>query len=259
MVRPVALLRSLLFNVCYVGWTSLLAIGYLPLFLAPRRVIVAATKLWLAGLRGLAAHVAGVRVRLEGLENLPPGPAIIAAKHQSALDTFVFHGLLDDPVYILKRELFRIPLVGWYMRASGMIGIDRSAGASALRTMLEACGEALADNRQIIIFPEGTRVAPGDKRPYHPGVAALYARFPDVPVIPVALNTGLLWRRKAFWKIPGVVTVRLLAPLPSGLDRRAMLAELSHRIEDACAALPAPTTAVGRAGRPVENSVDSKP
>ncbi len=251
MPRAVAILRSLAFNVCYVGWTALLAVGYLPLLLAPRRVVVAATKAWLAGLRWLAARVAGVRVRVEGMDTLPAGPVIIAAKHQSALDTFVFHGLLSDPVYVLKRELFRIPLVGWYMKASGMIGIDRSAGASALRTMLEACGEALAEGRQIIVFPEGTRVAPGQRRPYHPGVAALYARFPDVPVIPVALNTGLLWRRKALIKIPGTVTVRMLAPMPAGLDRRAMLKALSERIEDACLALPGPR----ERDRLVENSV----
>jgi len=243
MPRAIAILRSAVFNVCYVGWTAGLAVVYLPLLLAPRRIVVAGTKFWLAGLRWLAAHVAGVKVRVEGLEHLPEGPAIIASKHQSALDTFVFHGLLSDPVYVLKRELFRIPLVGWYMKASGMIGIDRSAGASALRTMLEACGVALSEGRQIIIFPEGTRVAPGDHRPYHPGIAALYARFPEVPLIPVGLNTGVSWRRKAFLKVPGTVTVRFLPSMPSGLDRRAMLETLSERIETTCAMLPPPSEA----------------
>jgi 1-acyl-sn-glycerol-3-phosphate acyltransferase len=233
-------IRSALFLTLYVGWTLLLGILYLPLLLAPRSVVVAATKVWLAGLRGLARLVIGVSWRIEGLENLPAGPVIVAAKHQSAFDTFLFHALLDDPVYVLKRELFRIPLVGWYMRAAGMIGIDRGAGAKALRAMLEACGEALAEGRQIVIFPEGTRVAVGESRPYHPGVAALAARFPDVPVLPVTLNSGLLWGRKAFLKRPGTVTLKVLPAMEPGLAKRAFLDTLQTRIEEAGAALPHP-------------------
>lgn len=233
-------IRSALFLTLYVGWTLLLGILYLPLLLAPRSVVVAATKVWLAGLRGLARLVIGVSWRIEGLENLPAGPVIVAAKHQSAFDTFLFHALLDDPVYVLKRELFRIPLVGWYMRAAGMIGIDRGAGAKALRSMLEACGEALAEGRQIVIFPEGTRVAVGESRPYHPGVAALAARFPDVPVLPVTLNSGLLWGRKAFLKHPGTVTLKVLPAMEPGLAKRAFLDTLQTRIEEAGAALPHP-------------------
>jgi len=231
------ILRSLLFNICYVIWTFLLGLLYLPLLAGPRRPIQIGCKVWLAGLRGMAAAIAGVHCRVEGRENLPTGPAIIAAKHQSAYDTFLFHGLLDDPVYILKRELFRIPLVGWYMKAAGMIGIDRSAGAQALRAMVKGCEDALAEGRQIVIFPEGTRVAPGQSRPYHPGVAAIYARFPDVPVVPVALNSGLLWGRKAFRKDPGTVTLRILPPMDSGLDRRHFLDALRTRIEEAGATL----------------------
>ncbi|WP_299444456.1 1-acyl-sn-glycerol-3-phosphate acyltransferase [uncultured Rhodospira sp.] len=233
-------LRSALFMLLYVCSTLLLGVLYLPLLLAPQRIVVAGTKIWLAVLRWLARYVAGVTYRVEGWENLPQGPVIIAAKHQSAYDTFLFHGLLEDPVYVLKRELFRIPFVGWYMKAAGMIGIDRSAGAQALRMMLKACGEALAEGRQIIIFPEGTRVAVGESRPYHPGVAALAARLPDVPVIPVALNSGPLWGRKSFLKHPGTVTVRFLPPMETGLDKRRFLDTLKTRIDEAVAALPSP-------------------
>lgn len=236
----VTVLRSLAFNIIYVTWTAVLGVLYLPLLTVPRPVLVGATKLWLAGLRAAAWHVAGVRYRIEGLENLPAGPAIIAAKHQSAWDTFLFHGLLADPAYVLKRELFRIPLVGWYIKAVGMIGIDRSAGASALKAMLRACGAALADERQVIIFPEGTRTAPGESVAYHPGVAALYQRFPDIPLVPVALNSGRAWGRKAFLKHPGVVTVRILPPMEPGLDRRRFLTTLRTRVEEAVTALPDP-------------------
>ncbi|MBB4266317.1 lysophospholipid acyltransferase family protein [Roseospira visakhapatnamensis] len=240
----VTVLRSLAFNLIYVTWTAMLGVLYLPLLAAPRRVVVGATKLWLAGLRATAWHVAGVRYRIEGLENLPAGPVIVAAKHQSAWDTFLFHGLLDDPAYVLKRELFRIPLVGWYMKAAGMVGIDRAAGASALKAMMRACGAVLAEGRQVIIFPEGTRTAPGDSRPYHPGVAALYQRFPDVPVVPVALNSGRVWHRKAFLKHPGVVSVRILPPMDRGLDRRRFLEDLRARVEGAVADLPDPGAAI---------------
>ncbi|KAA5604496.1 1-acyl-sn-glycerol-3-phosphate acyltransferase [Roseospira marina] len=234
-------MRSLVFNIFYVTWTLILGILYLPLLAGPRRPIQRGCRFWLAGLRAMAQRIAGVRCRIEGLENLPKGPLIVAAKHQSAYDTFLFHSLLDDPVYVLKRELFRIPLVGWYMQVAGMVGIDRSAGAQALRGMMKGCGDALAEGRQIVIFPEGTRVSPGESRPYHPGVAALYTRFPDVPVVPVALNSGLLWGRKAFWKEPGTITVRVLPPVPAGLDRKAFLATLRTQVEGACAALPSPT------------------
>jgi len=233
-------LRSLAFNVVYVTWTLILAVLYLPLLAAPRPVMVRATKLWLTGLRTAAWVLAGVRYRLEGLENLPAGPVILAAKHQSAWDTFMFHRLLDDPAYVLKRELLRIPLVGWYMRATGMIGVDRSAGASALKNMLRSCGAVLDAGRQVIIFPEGTRAAPDEHRPYHPGVAALYQAFPKVPVVPVALNSGYLWGRKAFLKRPGVVTVHILPAIPPGLDRRRFLATLRETIETATVDLPDP-------------------
>jgi len=245
----VTVLRSLAFNVIYVSWTAMLGVLYLPLLAAPRPWLVGATKLWLAGLRVAAWHVAGVRHRIEGRENLPAGPVIVAAKHQSAWDTFLFHGLLADPAYVLKRELFRLPLVGWYIKAVRMIGIDRSAGASALKAMLRACGAALAEGRQVIIFPEGTRTAPGDSRAYHPGVAALYQRFPDVPVVPVALNSGHAWSRKAFLKHPGVITVRILPPMEAGLERHRFLTELRTRVEAAVAALPDPHHARGSSGR----------
>ena len=236
----VTLLRSLAFNIIYVTWTAVLGVLYLPLLTAPRPLLVRATKLWLTGLRAAAWHVARVRYRIEGLENLPAGAVIIAAKHQSAWDTFLFHGLLDDPAYVLKRELFRIPLVGWYIKAVGMVGIDRAAGASALKAMLRACGAVLAEGRQVIIFPEGTRTAPGDSHPYHPGVAALYQRFPEVPVVPVALNSGRVWRRKAFLKHPGTITVRILPAVERDLDRRRFLATLRTRVEAAVADLPDP-------------------
>jgi 1-acyl-sn-glycerol-3-phosphate acyltransferase len=143
---------------------------------------------------------------------------------------------LNYPAFVLKRELLSIPLFGWYLRKVGMIAVDRAAGASALRNMARQASEAFAEGRSILIFPEGTRVPPGESRPYHPGVAALYTQL-KVPVVPVALNSGLFWGRRSFVKRPGTVTVQFLPPIPPGLDRKAFMRELESRIEAAAMVL----------------------
>ena len=122
-------------------------------------------------------------------------------QHQSAWETLVFHLLLDDPVFILKRELLKVPLIGWYMRKSGSIPIDRAAGFRSIKAMLPEVERALANGSQVIVFPEGTRTPPGQRRPYHPGIAAIYART-EAPIVPVALNSGMFWGRRRFSRIP---------------------------------------------------------
>ena len=133
---------------------------------------------------------------------------------------------------MLKRELLWIPCYGWYARKAGMIPIDRGAGATALKAMLRRARAVMAQGRSILIFPEGTRTAVGTKRAYHPGVAALYTQL-ELPVVPVALNSGLFWPRRSFLKRPGRIVVEALAPLPPGLERRTFLTELQSRIETA--------------------------
>jgi 1-acyl-sn-glycerol-3-phosphate acyltransferase len=229
-------LRSAAFAVAAVVWTVIAGVLFAPLLLLPRRVMQRAGALWCGGLLLLLRLICGIRTQVIGAENLPAGAAIIAAKHQSAWETLVFHRLLPDPVYILKRELLQVPLLGWNLWKCGNIPIDRSAGLSAIRTMLPRVEQALARGSQVIVFPEGTRVAPGERRPYQPGIAALYSRC-AVPLIPVALNSGRLWGRRSFLKRPGVITIEILPPLPAGLERRQMLAELERRIEQATARL----------------------
>lgn len=232
-------LRSFLFNVLWLSWTALLCIFALPSLAFGRGAAKAVARTWTRVILWLAKVVVGLRFELRGLENLPAdGGCIIAAKHQSAWDTFLFHGVLPDPVYILKQELLRIPFVGWYMARAGMIGVDRSAGAKAMRHMIEAAAAAAAEGRQLVIFPEGTRTPPGDTRPYKPGIAALYARIHH-PVVPVALNSGLFWARQSFLKRPGLIVVEFLPPLPNGLTKNAFMDTLHSRIEDACARLNA--------------------
>jgi len=208
----------------------------LPLLLAPASWVWKAGHLWIDGTFFLLRVFCGLSYRELDAENLPRGPAIIAAKHQSTWETLFLSRRLGRPAFVLKQELLMIPLFGWFMRKIGMIAVDRSGKAAALKKMVRDARAACAEGRQIIIFPEGTRVAPGQHRPYQPGIAALYGQL-DVPVVPVALNSGLYWGRKAWVKKPGLIQVQFLPPIAPGLDRKAFMAELERRLEPASLAL----------------------
>ncbi|HVT52288.1 MAG TPA: lysophospholipid acyltransferase family protein [Dongiaceae bacterium] len=230
------MLRSILFNVIYGLWTTAMHIVCLPLLLGPRSWIYAAAGLWIDVTLWLLKHVVGLDYRIVGAENLPSGPAIFASKHQSAWETLFLSRYLHYPAFVLKKELLSIPLFGWYLRKVGMIAIDRKAGASALRNMTRQSAEIFAQDRSLLIFPEGTRVAPGQQRPYQPGIAGLYGQL-KVPVVPVALNSGLFWGRRSFVKKPGTITVAFLPAIQPGLDRKALMRDLESRIETAATAL----------------------
>ncbi len=222
--------RSYAFSLLALIWTATLSILYLPLLAAPRHVHRIGVAFWARGLLFLLAAVCGLRHRIEGGENMPSQAAIIAAKHQSAWETIALAAILDRPVFILKKELLSVPLIGWHFRKAGNIPVDRAMGAKALRAMVPAAEAAIAAGHQVVVFPEGTRVGLGETHPYQPGIAALYARI-DAPVIPVALDSGRFWARRSAIKRPGTVTLSFLAPMPKGLDRRAFMAELEARIE----------------------------
>ncbi|CAA7620078.1 1-acyl-sn-glycerol-3-phosphate acyltransferase [Magnetospirillum sp. SS-4] len=231
-------LRSALFIIFMWLWTATLSVLYLPLLVLPRKAMLPAAKVWLNGVQAGLRLLAGLRFELRGAENLPPGPLIVASKHQSAFETFVFHLLLNDPAYILKRELLWIPFFGWYLGKTGVVAIDRSAGTKALKAMVKGAGDAVAAGRPVVIFPEGTRAAPGARLPYHSGVAMLYGAL-KVPVVPIALNSGLFWRRRGFLKKPGTLVIQALPAITPGMDRKAFMAELETRIETATDALVA--------------------
>lgn len=225
-------LRAFLFNLIFWIWTPLLAVLYLPMLLLPWRVMYAAVAWWARTVMRLLDLLVGLGWELRGRERLPPGACIVAAKHQSAWDTMSLPLWFDYPSVVLKRELFLLPVWGWHARHCGMIAVDRSAGASALKRMVAEARERAKDGRRIVIFPQGTRTAPGTKRAYLPGVAALYDRL-ALPVVPVALNSGLFWGRRSFMKRPGRIVVEFLDPIPPGLERKAFMAELERRIEEA--------------------------
>ena len=230
-------LRSGLYHLLFTAWTLALAILYLPLLLGPEKPVQRAARFWVLGAHRLQRIVLGLSWELRGREHIPAGAAVFAAKHQSAWETLVFHTLLDDPVFVLKKELLKLPFIGWYLKASGQIAIDRAAGKRALAMMAEAARRALARGRQVIVFPEGHRQPPGVTGAYLPGVSVLYGA--DVPLIPVALNSGLFWGRNAFLRRPGRIVIEFLPPIPAGLDRRAFLDELRGRIEAATRKLEA--------------------
>lgn len=209
------LLRSLLFNIAFFGFTALMSITGLPLLLAPSAWVRRAMRLWARVVVTMLRLICGVRVVVEGREHLPAsGPALIASRHESAFDTIIWFTLVPEAVYVLKRELLRIPVYGWHARRAGMISVDRKGGATAMRGMLREAKESAALGRQIVIFPEGTRAHPGETLPLQPGIQAL-AKATGLPVIPVATNSGRIWGRRAFLKRPGTITLRVLPPLPA--------------------------------------------
>ncbi len=229
-------LRSLLFNVLFFTYTAATTLWLTSRLLIGGADIKPGVKRWAGGVLWLLKHVAGIRYELRGLAHIPEGGALIAAKHQSAWDTMMFHRFVSRSIYVTKQEVTRIPLYGAVARGIGSISIDRQGGAKALKGLIRDCRAALMRGHQVIIFPEGTRVAPGARLPYQPGVAAIYKQT-GFPVVPVALNSGLFWGRRSFIKQPGCIVVEFLPAIQPGLDRKIFLAELEQRIEQATAAL----------------------
>ena len=224
--------RSFLFNVVFFVGGLIIALVLLPCLILPRGAIQWGLKVWATTMMWFLKGVAGLRWEVRGLENLPDEPCILACKHQSAWETGIFYQLVQDPSYILKKELLSIPFFGWYLAKGGAIAIDRKAGASALKLMIKGTQDRLARGQNVVIFPEGTRSAPGKPGTYHPGVAALYKSV-DAPLVPVALNSGLFWQRRSFLKRPGCITIEILPAIEPGQDRKTFMRALQTRIEDA--------------------------
>jgi 1-acyl-sn-glycerol-3-phosphate acyltransferase len=191
-------------------------------------------RLTLWGLR----WIVGARVSFEGLENVPQGGALIAMKHQSMLDTIAPALFLPRPVYVYKAELGNAPVMGAYLKRN-QIGVDRGGHAKALKSIVRGARDAVAKGGQVLIFPEGTRQALDAPPDYKPGIAAMYKDL-NLPVTPVALNTGLIWKPKGLMRSPGHVTFKVLPPIPAGLPRAEFMQELERVIESECQALLPP-------------------
>ena len=229
------LLRSLLFTLVFYVCSTVMAIVMLPMLLAPRAWMIAAFRVWARLTIWALAVFAGIRLEVRGREHMPTGPALLAPKHQCLFDTIVPLALLPDCSLVMKKELMAIPFYGWYAAKSGMIVVDRQGAAKTMRKLLADGRDRLAQNRQLLIFPEGTRKAPGADPDYKPGVAALYGL--GVPCIPVATNSGVHWPAHGFLRRPGTIVVEFLEPIAPGLKRPAFMQELERRVETASNAL----------------------
>jgi 1-acyl-sn-glycerol-3-phosphate acyltransferase len=236
------LIRSVLFDLIFYVWTFFYLLILAPImFLFPRSVTMRIFTFWAkVNLMGLK-HIIGLDYKIEGIENLKAateqGPCIIACKHQSAWETIIFAILLDKFQIVLKRQLMYVPLFGLYLRKLNSIVVDRDAGSQAIKQLVHQSRGAIKNDRSILIFPEGTRGKPGEPGIYQPGIAALY-RDLNVPVLPVALNSGVFWGRRSPIKKPGTIILRFLRPIPPGLSRPDFITRLEESIETACKSLP---------------------
>lgn len=232
----IAVVRSLTFIALFYLCSILTVLAMAPLLLAPGGWMLPLVRLWARVTMTLVRVVCGVRVEFRGLEHLPSGAALIAAKHQCMFDTIAPVPLFANPAYVMRDSLLKIPFYGWYAVKSGMIPINRDGRAGALRAMLSVAKTRVRESRQIVIFPEGTRTAPGTTGEYKPGVAALY-RVLGLPCTPMATNSGVHWPAHGFLRRPGLVVYEFLEPLPPGLERDEFMRLLEARLESASRAL----------------------
>jgi 1-acyl-sn-glycerol-3-phosphate acyltransferase len=231
--------RSIVFNALFGLQVIAVALVTAPVILfCPRHWVLAIARAWAWSSLFLLRTVVGLEVEVRGREHIPQGGALIAAKHQSELETFALMPYLPDAVYVLKRELTWIPFFGWFLLRLRMIAIDRSAGGDALTQMLEQGEGAVRDGRQIVIFPEGTRRPVGSEPKYKSGIYHLYERL-RLPCTPVAMDTGVFWPRDTFRRRQGISVIQFLEPIPPGLPRPVFERTLRERIEAASAALAA--------------------
>jgi 1-acyl-sn-glycerol-3-phosphate acyltransferase len=225
-------LRSLLFNIAFYVNVILWMIAALPTLLMPRRVFMRVAAAWARSTLWLLKVIVGCGFELRGAGNIPPGGCLVVGKHQSVWETVALFAIFPDPCVILKRELAWIPMFGWYVIKSHMVPINRKAGQAAMNQMNARAVEAIADGRQMLIFAEGTRRAPGAPPAYKQGFSHLYMVC-NAPLVPFALNSGVFWPRRKFIRHPGTVVVEILPAIPAGLPRAEVQARTQEAIEEA--------------------------
>ena len=225
-------IRSILFNVIFIGWTILLLATLWIILPFPRLIFRRAIAFWPKLIFPLMRVILGLDFEQRGLNNLPSGPVIFAVKHQSTWDTMFFLWLDKNNSYIMKEELNKIPFWKSYMTKAGHIVVDRKGGLATMRQMIKDTKNVLQEGRSVVIFPEGTRTQPGKSEVYHPGVAALYGQT-KVPIIPVALNSGMYWGRREFRKSAGKIIIEFLKPMEKGLKKTEFVSELKSIVEAA--------------------------
>lgn len=224
------LLRSLAFALLFYVSTAVFVVGGSFLLFGPRRYAMAGLKAHALVSLWLLRTITGTRMEVRGREKLPHPPYLVASKHQSAWDTFALIPIFTDPALVMKWELTLIPFYGWFSRKFEHVLVKRERGPAALRRLVRDAQDRAKARREVLIFPEGTRRAPGAEPDYKPGAVALYEGL-GLPCVPIALNSGLYWPRRQLIRYPGTIIVEILDPLPPGLPRAEFKAELQRRIE----------------------------
>lgn len=227
-----ATLRSLLFRILLFTLTPLLALALSPALLFGERGVRFMATIWTRMVLILLRLTCGIRHRIENPEHLPHGGALVASNHQSMWETIALFAVLPNAVFVLKKELTRIPVFGWLVGPAGNLIVDREGGATALRALTRAAADAVAAGRQVVIFPEGTRIKPGETAPFQPGVAGLYGST-GAACHPAGHNSGAYWRHPGGEKLPGVITLRFAPAIPPGLKRRDFMKTLESAIKHA--------------------------
>ena len=235
-----AYIRSILYNILFFGLTAIACLSCLPALVMPRKIAMGVVYGFVHTNLFLEKAVLGLSYEVRGMENLPKeGSYILAAKHQSAYETMKLHILFGDPAIVLKKELLRIPLWGWYLGKSDVIAIDRSSRNAAIESLRSGALRMKEQGRPIVIFPQGTRVcvdATTKEKPYKVGVARVQEAT-GLPIIPMAMNAGIFWPRNAFWKSSGRIVFEFLPPIDPELETSALLKKLEHDIEGTSIAL----------------------
>ncbi len=230
--------RSLLFDLCFYVYSPIYMLFFLPSLLGPRSFAFMVFRWWATSIMALLKLIVGLDFKTINIENLKSiqGPCILACKHQSAWETIIFAMILNDFAIVLKSQLMYIPLFNIYLKRLGSIAIDRNDGIKAIKQLLSKGNNAIKKGQSILIFPEGTRGIPGVTAVYQPGIDALYKSL-NVPVIPVALNSGLFWGRRCFVKRSGTITLEFLPAIQPGLSRTEFSKDLEEKLEAACVPL----------------------
>lgn len=250
------LLRSAVFNTWFFGVTFVLGlVGVVVRAVAPSRTLGLAQR-WARWVIAGARVICGIHVRITGLDRLPTGAVLLASQHQSAFDTLIWAALLPKVSYVYKAELERIPLFGPMLPAAGQIPLDRAASITTVRRLLQGTQRAKLEGRQIVIFPEGTRVAVGQDAAIRGGFTLIASRT-GLPIYPVATDSGRFWGRRAFTKHPGCIRIHVCEPIPPELPGPQLVAALKQRWRQANLLDEAVDKSVDeRCGDPADNGVE---
>ena len=242
--------RSILFVIWMYGLMAVLGILFLPTLILPKPVIFWGIRQYARGMIWGLKVICGIGVEIRGRQNMPRGTIIYAGKHHCMLDVFIPTLVTPQPAIILKQELLWYPFLGWYALKAAMIPIDRAGNTKTLKKMVTEAKDRAEDGRQIVIFPEGTRTAPGAEPAYFAAGISALAKGIEAPIVPVATNAGLCWPGRGLKRSKGKIVYEILPPIPAGLPRRQLMARLQSELESATDALVAEgRTVQGRLAR----------